>query len=202
MHFKTDGIKLPSDSSKLFSNFKEVIRGSEKLNTDDVVNMASMFSGAKQATPDVLHWNTSGVTNMKDMFNGAKCAIPDVDDWDVSKVTDMQYMFKNTSISRVRLSKWKLNSEILNNADKSIGMFTGCDKLEYLKTPAGLKTTIDNTNKNFKIMKLKKGSPVEIEKESHNLKDEYEINKDGDSAAVYHIYEKSKYVDVIFDKKC
>ena len=200
MHFKTDGIKLPSDSSKLFSNFKEVIRGSEKLNTDDVVNMASMFSGAKQATPDVLHWNTSGVTNMKDMFNGAKCAIPDVDDWDVSKVTDMQYMFKNTSISRVRLSKWKLNSEILNNADKSIGMFTGCDELEYLKTPAGLRTTIGGTNKNFKIVKLKKGSPVEIEKESHNLKDEYEINKDGDSAAVYHIYEKSKYVGVIFDK--
>ena len=200
MHFKTDGIKLPSDSSKLFSNFKEVIRGSEKLNTDDVVNMASMFSGAKQATPDVLHWNTSGVTNMKDMFNGAKCAIPDVDDWDVSKVTDMQYMFKNTSISRVRLSKWKLDSEILNNADKSIGMFTGCDELEYLKTPAGLRTTIGGTNKNFKIVKLKKGSPVETEKESHNLKDEYEINKDGDSAAVYHIYEKSKYVGVIFDK--
>ena len=200
MHFKTDGIKLPSDSSKLFSNFKEVIRGSEKLNTDDVVNMASMFSGAKQATPDVLHWNTSGVTNMKNMFNGAKCAIPDVDDWDVSKVTDMQYMFKNTSISRVRLSKWKLNSEILNNADKSIGMFTGCDELEYLKTSAGLRTTIGGTNKNFKIVKLKKGSPVEIEKESHNLKDEYEINKDGDSAAVYHIYEKSKYVGVIFDK--
>ena len=200
MHFKTDGIKLPSDSSKLFSNFKEVIRGSEKLNTDDVVNMASMFSGAKQATPDVLHWNTSKVTNMKEMFSGAKSSIPDVDDWDVSKVTDMQYMFKNTSISRVRLSKWKLDSEILNNADKSIGMFTGCDELEYLKTPAGLRTTIGGTNKNFKIVKLKKGSPVEIEKESHNLKDEYEINKDGDSAAVYHIYEKSKYVGVIFDK--
>ena len=198
--FQTDGIKLPENGSKFFSHFQEYIKGCGKLNTEDVVNMSFMFSNAKSATPDVLHWNTSKVTNMKEMFSGAKSSIPDVDDWDVSKVTDMQYMFKNTSISRVRLSKWKLNSEILNNADKSIGMFTGCDELEYLKTPAGLRTTIGGTNKNFKIVKLKKGSPVEIEKESHNLKDEYEINKDGDSAAVYHIYEKSKYVGVIFDK--
>ena len=198
--FQTDGIKLPENGSKFFSHFQEYIKGCGKLNTEDVVNMSFMFSNAKSATPDVLHWNTSKVTNMKEMFSGAKSSIPDVDDWDVSKVTDMQYMFKNTSISRVRLSKWKLNSEILNNADKSIGMFTGCDELEYLKTPAGLRTTIGGTNKDFKIVKLKKGSPVEIEKESHNLKDEYEINKDGDSAAVYHIYEKSKYVGVIFDK--
>ena len=49
-------------------------------------------------------------------------------------------------------------------------------------------------------MKLKKGSPVEIEKESHNFKDEYEINKDSDNEAMYHIYEKSKYAGVIFDK--
>ena len=70
-------------------------------------------------------------------------------------------------------------------------MFSDCDKLEYLKTPAGLRTTIGGTNKDFKIVKLKKGSPAEIEKENHDFKDEYEINKDGDNEAMYHIMRKA-----------
>ena len=90
---------------KFFSHFKERINGSDKLKTDDVVDMSGMFSGAKRVTPDVSKWNTSNVVNMKDMFNGAKYSIPDGDDWDVSKVTDMQNVFKNTDIKRVNISK-------------------------------------------------------------------------------------------------
>ena len=39
-----------------------------------------------------------------------------------------------------------------------------------------------------------------IEKESQSLNDEYEINKDGDSEAIYHIYNKNVYAGVTFDK--
>ena len=57
LKFQTDGIYLPSDGSRLFSHFKESIDGSEKLKTDDVVDMAeaaaesSKSSGLRVATP-------------------------------------------------------------------------------------------------------------------------------------------------------
>ena len=63
--FQTDGIKLPNDSSKLFSHFKGRIKGCKMLNTGDVVNMSAMFSQAKNTDPDVLLWDTSKVVNME-----------------------------------------------------------------------------------------------------------------------------------------
>lgn len=79
-------------------------------------------------------------------------------------------------------------------------MLENCADLEYLKTPAGLKTSISNVNHDFKMVKLKKGNPAIVENESQNLNSEYEINKSDDNEAVYHIYRKDKYAGVIFDK--
>ena len=159
-----------------------------------------MFAGAKSADPDVSNWNTSNVVNMKSMFNGATKANPKVSNWNTSNVTDMWSVFRQSGIVKADLSKWKLNAKILNNLDKSKEMFKGCSKLEYLKTPTGLATQVSGAGNNFKIVKLKKGSPVSIEKESQNLDAEYTINQSGDKQAVYHIYRKDKYAGVTFDK--
>ena len=69
-------------------------------------------------------------------------------------------------------------------------MFNSCNQLKWLKTPTGLRTVIRVAKGDFKIVKLKKYNQVMIEKESQSLNDEYEINKDGDSEAIYHIYNK------------
>ena len=112
----------------------------------------------------------------------------------------MEGMFEYSGITKANLSNWKLHQNVLNNFDSRKKMFDNCSKLEYLKTPVGLKTTISGANSNFKIVKLKKGSPVSVEKESQNLNAEYTINSSGDKDAMYHIYRKDKYAGVTFDK--
>ena len=79
-------------------------------------------------------------------------------------------------------------------------MFDGCANLEFVKTPSGLKTNISRAKDDFRIVKFKKDSAASVEKDSQNLNDKYEINKDGDKDAIYHIYKKNKYVGVTFDK--
>lgn len=82
-------------------------------------------------------------------------------------------------------------------------MFDGCEALEYLKTPAGLGTIVKGGNYDFKIIRLKKGDPVTIEKENQNfggMESAYVINAADDKEAVYHVYRKDKYVGVTFDK--
>ena len=180
--------------------FRSQINGCEKLKADDVVYMYCSFDGAKNANPNVSNWNTSNVATMAWAFSGAENANPDVTKWNVSKVSYMEGMFEYSGIYDANLSKWKLNSEVLNNPEKSKKMFKHCSKLEYLKTPTGLKTSISEANSNFKIVKLKKGSPVNVEKESQNLNAEYIINSSGDKDTMYHIYRKDKYAGITFDK--
>ena len=134
-----------------------------------------MFCNASHAEPNVSHWNTSNVTNMKRMFT-------------------------NTAAVSLDLSKWRLNKKLLNTSENMANMFSGCNKLKRLKTPAGLRTSIKIAEGDFKIVKLKKDNQVVIEKESQKLNDEYEINKDGDSEVIYHIYNKNVFVGVTFDK--
>ena len=112
----------------------------------------------------------------------------------------MGSMFFKSGIKKANLSNWNLKEELINNSDYTKAMFSYCGNLEYLKTPKGLKTSINEVDKDFKIVKLKKGSSVSIENEKVNLKDKYEVNKDGDKEAVYHIYRKDKYAGVTFDK--
>ena len=162
--------------------------------------MYCSFDGAKNANPNVSNWNTSNVGTMLGAFSGAENANPDVTKWNVSKVTNMEGMFEYSGITKANLSNWKLHQNVLNNFDSRKKMFDNCSKLEYLKTPVGLKTTISGANSNFKIVKLKKGSPVSVEKESQNLNAEYTINESGDKDAMYYIYRKDKYAGVTFDK--
>ena len=152
-------------------------------NTSNVINMARMFRGARLANPDVSDWETSKVTNMVHMFSETKKANPDVSNWDMGEVTNMQGMFRGSGIKKADLSKWELNLDVLNNFENTRSMFDGCSSLEYLKTPTGLKTSTSGVNSDFKIVKLAKGSPATVEKESQNLNAEYTINSGGDKDA-------------------
>ena len=224
INFIPNGLYLPERSEYFFMNIKGEINGCEKLNTSKVTDMTRMFAGATKANPDVSKWDTSKVTNMYGMFSGATSANPDVSKWKVSNVTDMKYMFEratsanpdvanwdtskvtdlrgmfnNSGAQKINLSKWVLGAEFFNGEHASISMFEGCTKLESLKTPAGLKTSINEADNNFNIVKLKKGASVVVENENINLNKVYTINPDGDKNAVYHIYRKDKYAGVIFD---
>ena len=189
-----------TDMSGMFSGLTSANPDVSKWNVSNVTDMSWMFSITASANPDVSKWDTSKVTNMSGMFYEATSANPDVSNWNVSNVTDMNRMFNSTGVIKVDLSRWVLNEELSKNYDRESNMFIGCSKLEYLKTPAGLKTSISEVNKGFKIVKLKKGFAASVEKEDQNFNSEYIINNDGDKKAMYHIYAKDVYAGVIFDK--
>ena len=161
-----------------------------------------MFYAATSANPNVSKWDTSKATDMRWMFRDARLAKPDVSKWNVSNVTDMREIFRSSGIVKLDLSKWKLNWVMLNYYyGKSEEMFKGCSSLETLKTSAGLRTYVSvGDNHSFKIIKLKKGIPASVEKESQNFNEKYEINASGDQEVIYHIYRKDNFVGVTFDK--
>ena len=227
IRFNTNGIYLPKHSECLFKEVKGEISGCEKLNTSKVEDMSYMFREATSANPDVSKWNVSNVndfqgmfyattsanpnvskwnvlkaTDMRWMFRDARLAKPDVSKWNVSNVTDMREIFRSSGIVKLDLSKWKLNWVMLNYYyGKSEEMFKGCSSLETLKTSAGLRTYVSvGDNHSFKIIKLKKGIPASVEKESQNFNEKYEINASGDQEVIYHIYRKDNFVGVTFDK--
>ena len=55
-------------------------------------------------------------------------------------------------------------------------------------------------NKDFKVVKLKKGSEATVEHESINLNSKFMINDSADKDVAYNIYRKDKYAGVTFDK--
>ena len=193
-------VNLPEDSSKLFYGFKGNLIGADKFNISKVIDMSLMFADAKLVNPDVSKWNVSDVTNMNAMFSGATSANPNVFNWNVSNVRNMKGMFKGSAVKAVNLSNWKLNQELKTGNDKMQYMFEGCTNLEYLKTSEGLRTDISGMNSDFKIIRLRKGSPALVEEDSRNLNEKYEINKENDGNIIYHVYKKDKYAGVIFDK--
>ena len=112
----------------------------------------------------------------------------------------MSYMFGKSGIKKINLSKWKLNEEVLKG-NNTQDMFSGCSKLEYLKSPAGMRTNISVAgDEDFKIVLLRKGASPVVEKESENLKNGYIINNNNNRDVLTHIYRKDKYVGVVFDK--
>ena len=210
MCFESNGIRLFESCYDLFRPddipIEVKIKGCENIDTSKVINMGRMFEGRTLINPDVSKWRTHNVTNMERMFAGVKAEDNsdlskwDVSKWDISNVTDMSGMFNNSGIQKVDLSKWSLNAKLLAD-DKAMKMFTGCSKLEYLKTPVGLHTSISVPgNENFKVVRVKKGDSATIEEENNNLNSEYVLNQNRDKNTSYHIYRKDKYAGVIFDK--
>ena len=98
-------------------------------NVSKVTNMASMFSGATSANPDVSNWNVSKVTSMFGMFSGATSANPDVSSWNVSKVTKMNFMFDNSAFSTANYDALLIN--LADNNASVENVILGASTTEY-----------------------------------------------------------------------
>ena len=79
-------------------NLKE-FEGMSNLNTSEVTNMYSMFSGCSSlASLDLSNFNTESVTSMRYMFSGcSSLASLDLSNFNTENVTDMYSMFKSCS---------------------------------------------------------------------------------------------------------
>ncbi|MBR4441092.1 MAG: BspA family leucine-rich repeat surface protein [Bacteroidales bacterium] len=106
------------------------IKGIENLNTDDVTDMGSMFSGCSSLTTiDVSKFNTANVTNMDDMFSGCSSLTTlDVSHLNTANVMDMFGMFWGCS-SLTTLDVSKFNTANVTNMGV---MFQGCSSLTTL----------------------------------------------------------------------
>ena len=152
------GVTANYNCYALFCAFSK-LTGIENLNlldTSNVTNMDSMFSGCSSLTSlDVSKFDTSNVTNMDCMFRSCSSLTSlDVSKFDTSKVTNMSSMFKDCSkLTSLDVSKFdtskvtsmnymfydcsSLTSLDVSNFDTSevtnmIGMFAYCSGLTSL----------------------------------------------------------------------
>ena len=112
-----------SDADSLAS-----ITGLDKLDTENVTNMKSMFYGCTSLTSlDVSNFNTENVTNMNSMFISCSGLTSlDVSSFNTAKVTDMDWMFYGCS----RLKTIYASALFTTNAvGSSSNMFSGCGSL-------------------------------------------------------------------------
>ena len=115
----------------------------------------------------------------------------------------MKFAFSGSKLEEMDLSRWKLNSVLLNNPKNMEKMFlfppgNPFKRLNFIKTPKGLKTSISGKGYSapYKIVKLKHGKPASVESENAMLREEYEINTSGDKDVAYDIYSKKDYCGV------
>ena len=106
------------------------IDGIEYLNTSNVTNMGSMFSGCSGLTSlDVTHFNTANVTSMSFMFSNCRGLTSlDVSKFNTAKVTNMNSMFNYCS-SLTSLDVSHFNTANVTNMRS---MFSGCSGLTSL----------------------------------------------------------------------
>ncbi|MCL2406981.1 MAG: BspA family leucine-rich repeat surface protein, partial [Defluviitaleaceae bacterium] len=102
------------------------INGLDRIRTDNVRNMRSMFAfNAALTTLDVSGFDVSNVTDMSNMFSGAHALRAlDVSDWDVtSNVTNMNQMFSNTWVlATLDVSGWDV-SNVTNMNNMFMNMY-------------------------------------------------------------------------------
>ena len=151
------------------------IEGIENLNTEEVTNMHSMFSGCLYLTSlDVSKFDTQKVEDMSDMF--ASCTDLEslnVSNFDTQKVKDMNDMFYNcTGLTSLDLSNFD-TKEVTNMSNmfwnssalktiyvsdkfvtgkvtKSDNMFKGCTNLKGFIEQNKNTDKIDHTYANYK----------------------------------------------------
>ena len=106
------------------------INGLEYFNTDQMVNMNSMFRNCSALTSiDLSHFDTQNVTNMYCMFIGCSGLTSlDLSHFDTGNVTNMGYMFYNCS-NLTTLDVTPLRTPVVTTMEY---MFAGCSKLVYL----------------------------------------------------------------------
>ena len=147
-------IAFPEDSRRLFSFSRQYgctefasnltsIEFNNSIDTSKVINMASMFAGAKVTSIDLSSFNTSNVTDMNNMFNDTKIETIDLSSFDTSKVTNMYWMFAKMPAKVLDLSSFSTDS--LTETGR---MFVGCEAtVGYAKDAASAEKFNNSYNK-------------------------------------------------------
>ena len=127
----TGTIKLPTDSSGLFSTFWKVENiDLHNVDTSDVTSMRGLFSGnLKLKSLDLRGLDTSKVTNMSGMFSNAYMLENlNISQLNTSKVTDMSSMFERVS----KLKTLNLDSFDTRKVTNMSRMFYSMSSIENL----------------------------------------------------------------------
>ena len=154
----------PTSLKDFFKNCKalETISGLEYLNTANVTDMTSMFSGCSALTSlDLTNFNTSKVESMCDMFEDCSALESlNLTKFNTANVTDMSGMFyKCQNLSSLNLTNF--NTEKVTEMSR---MFEGCSALTTIY--ASDKFIIDKYNNGYKMFygcKLLKGALTKYE---------------------------------------
>ena len=170
------------------------IEGIENLNTEEVTNMGSMFSGCYVLTSlDVSNFDTQKVEDMSDMFVSCMdLKSLNVSNFDTQKVKDMNDMFYNCN----SLTSLDVSNFDTQNVEDMSNMFSSCSGLTSLDLSNFDTKEVTNMSKMFwdsstlttiyvsdKFVTTKVSSGSEMFKDCTNLKGfiEYNKNKDKDN---------------------
>ena len=106
------------------------IRHLDRLHTENVTDMYSMFSSCNKLTNiDLSHFDTQNVTDMSSMFSGCQVvASLDLSSFDTRNVTSMQGMFQNCAA----LTTLDVSPLDTRNVTTMSSMFEGCSSLQSL----------------------------------------------------------------------
>ena len=139
----------PTSLREFFKNCKalETISGLENLNTANVTDMNSMFSGCSALTSlDLKNFNTENVTDMSYMF--FKCSALtslDLKNFKTARVKHMYYMFYGCSA----LTSLDLKNFNTENVTDMYNMFDGCSDLTSLDLTNFNTTKVTNMSNMF-----------------------------------------------------
>ena len=124
----------PTSTARWFYNFPQLksISGLQYLNTSEVTDMTSMFSGCHimGGCPDLSTFNTANVTSMASMFDNfwGNNDMLDLSSFNTANVTDMAYMFSNSYL----VGNLDLSNFNTANVTNMNCMFNGCSSITAL----------------------------------------------------------------------
>ena len=134
----------PTSTANWFAGFESFkhIEGLERLDTSQVTDMRSMFSGCKSlSTLDLSSFDTSKVTSMSWMFLGcSSLSTLDLSGFDTSWVMDMDGMFSGCSSLTTIYSNSSWSCIYSND------MFSGCNSLRGAATNVGKSFDVSMAN--------------------------------------------------------
>ncbi len=96
--------------SSMFFGAKNFNQDISRWNTENVANMIALFSGAENFNQSLNLWNVSKVINMSEMFDEAKKFNQNLNKWDVSNVIDMESMFRNAKSFNGKIDNWNVQN--------------------------------------------------------------------------------------------
>lgn len=152
------------------ANIINYIKKTPQLDTSDIINMNSMFSGCSQLE-EVSQLETGNVSNMQFMFRYCR-NLKKIPQLDTSKVTNMAGMFyncenieeipnldtsnvKNMNTMFFGCAKLKILPQLnTTNVSSMTGMFNNCREIETISKMNGESLTIVKSDAFYNVLKL------------------------------------------------